>query len=177
MGLGGPWQFDEDTNKGKDNTYPFLWKSKKIILVPQIKSPLLHMTLFKTSKPLLLNIHGLDFIIVVKLSKTVMALVVKKLLHKTGHLPPEVEELLNEFKDPPLDELPCEFSTLQNLQHQIHFILGARLPNVPYHRMSPKKHVILQGMVKDLLQKCLVTKSPVLVLCQPSWCLKWMWFL
>ena len=38
--LGRLWQFDRNVvHKGKDNTYKFCWKEKKIILVPTTHKP------------------------------------------------------------------------------------------------------------------------------------------
>lgn len=47
------------------------------------------------------------------------------------------------------NELPTGLPPMRHID----LILGAKLPNLPYHRMNPKKHEFLQGMVDNLLQK------------------------
>lgn len=50
---------------------------------------------------------------------------------------------LEEFQNIAPEELPSELPPLRNIQHQINFVPGTKLHNLPHHRMSPKDHDIL----------------------------------
>ena len=96
--LGRPWQFDVDaTHKGRDNTYTFSWKQKRIVVVPnktERSSPK------KEEKALLaIPVEEDEFVGAMKETKEVMALVVKDQAQKEQVVPIEVRGLLEEFKD------------------------------------------------------------------------------
>lgn len=52
-----------------------------------------------------------------------LALIVKKIIHRVGQLPPKLEAPLQEYKDLILRKLLCELPPLRNIQYQIDFIL------------------------------------------------------
>lgn len=77
----------------------------------------------------------------------------------------ELPKLHQEFQQLTLEDL-LKGPPLINIRHQIDFILGTGLPNLPHHRISSQEHEILQGIIEELLTKRLTTEnlSPCVVL-------------
>ncbi|GJZ68168.1 putative CCCH-type zinc finger family protein, partial [Tanacetum coccineum] len=76
------------------------------------------------------------------------------------NVPPKLHDLLFEFKNIVPEEHLDGLPPLQDIQHQIDFVPGASLPNLPHYRMSPAEHDILQeGMVEELLRKGVIQES------------------
>ncbi|GJR62348.1 retrovirus-related pol polyprotein from transposon TNT 1-94 [Tanacetum coccineum] len=69
------------------------------------------------------------------------------------------EAFLAEFKNIMPEELSDGLPSLRGIQHQIEFVPGASLTNLPYYRMSLTEHDILQGMVEELLRKGVIQES------------------
>ncbi|KAI0499355.1 hypothetical protein KFK09_020258 [Dendrobium nobile] len=78
---------------------------------------------------------------------------------KQDAIPTAISELITEYEDVMPADLPIGLPPLRQLQHQIEFIPGASLPNLPHYRMSPKEHTILQEVIDELLQKQLIQPS------------------
>jgi hypothetical protein len=55
---------------------------------------------------------------------------------RVDYLPEEVQELLEEFVDIVVDELPCSFPPIRSVSHHIYLILGAILPNKAAYRLT-----------------------------------------
>ena len=61
------------------------------------------------------------------------------LLHtKLSDLPKEIQEMLQEFSDFIVDDLPDKLLPKRSISHHIDFIPGASLQNKAAYRMSPK---------------------------------------
>lgn len=71
----------------------------------------------------------------------------------------DVKELLKQFSDVAPRELPKQLLPLHSLQHQIDFIPGSVLPNLPHYRTSPKDHESLQDIIENLLKQQFIQPS------------------
>ena len=61
------------------------------------------------------------------------------ILHtKIIDLPEEIQDMLQDFGDIIVDDLPDELPPKRSISHCIDFIPGASLPNKEAYRMSPK---------------------------------------
>ena len=71
-------------------------------------------------------------------------------------LPEEIQEMLSEYRDIVVDDLPNELPPRRNISHQIDFIPGASLPNKAAYRLTPQENEELRNQVQGLLDKGLV---------------------
>ncbi|XP_020270704.1 uncharacterized protein LOC109845858 [Asparagus officinalis] len=159
MLLGIPWQFDVDaTHRWKDNVYIFKKDGRRIVLKPLTEKGPVKTNVAEKKNFLVVDNEG--FMKDVKQYDEIYALVVLgKEESATVEIPPEVQTLLQQFDAVMPDDLSSELPMLRDVQHQIDFIPGSRLPNLPHYRMSPKEEEILQKQVDDLIQKGLIRPS------------------
>ena len=68
-------------------------------------------------------------------------------------IPAEVVELLKEFLDIFLDNVPDGLPLSQRISHQMDLILGASFPNKATHKMTPAESKELNRQVNELLKK------------------------
>lgn len=144
-------------HKGKENTYTFYKNKVKVVLAPMRRE--IRVTASPTNAKSFLIIP--DFIKEVKEMQLVYALVVKGEEQEKViiAIPERVKPLITKFQGLAPDELPAGLPPMRNIQHEINFVPGAILPNLPHYRMSPKEFQILQDQVNDLLQKGLIRES------------------
>ena len=55
-------------------------------------------------------------------------------------LPEEIQEMLSEFSDIVVDDLPNELPPRRDISHQIDFIPWASLPNKAAYRLTPQEN-------------------------------------
>ena len=75
-------------------------------------------------------------------------------------LPEEIQELLENFADIVVDELPHSLPPIRSINHHIDLILGASLPNKTAYRLTPRENEEVKNKVQKLLDKGLVRESP-----------------
>ncbi|XP_020541435.2 uncharacterized protein LOC110011182 [Jatropha curcas] len=156
--LGRPWQVDVDAlHKGRENSYLFTRKNKKIIILPSGSSAKASKVEGKSIIVVSSNVQELTDVI--ENSGGALALLIKpKIKFDVRSLvPPLVKELLDEFHT--LVEEPSSFPPFRDIQHQIDFILGSKILNLPHYRMNPKESQILQEQVEELLKKGHIQES------------------
>jgi hypothetical protein len=78
---------------------------------------------------------------------------------RVDNLPEEVQELLEEFVDIVVDELPCSFPPMRSVSHHMDLIPGASLPNKAGYKLTPKENEEVKRQVQELLDKGLVRES------------------
>jgi hypothetical protein len=74
-------------------------------------------------------------------------------------LPEEVQELLDNFANIVVDEMPTSFQPIRSINHHIDLILGASLPNKETYRLTPRENEEVKNQVQELLDKGLVRES------------------
>ena len=169
--LGCPWLYNLNViNFGKDNIYSFKYKGKKIILRPTkpkdcngkrdiSKFPERNLHILKCKK---FEIEGFE-------TGMCLALVAKEVPSDSsiGDVPLELKNLLHDFVDMVLDELPSELPPLKDIQHAIDLIPGSQLPNLPLYRMNTKEREELNRQVEGFLERGFVRHNLSLCVVPP----------
>ena len=78
---------------------------------------------------------------------------------RVDDLPDEIQELLGEFADIIVDELPHSFPQMRSVSHHIDLIPGSSLPNTSAYRLTPQENEEVKKQVQELLDKGLVRES------------------
>jgi hypothetical protein len=73
-----------------------------------------------------------------------------------GDLPIEIQELLENFIDIVVDELPHSLPPIKSISHHIDLIPGASFPNEVAYRLKPRENEEVKNQVQELLDKGLV---------------------
>jgi hypothetical protein len=71
----------------------------------------------------------------------------------------EIQELLKNFVDIVVDELPHSFPPIRSISHHIDLIPGASLPNKKAYRLTPRENEEVKNQVQELLDKGLVREN------------------
>jgi hypothetical protein len=112
----------------------------------------------------ILLIRGKELLKEVKEEQEMQFVVVRKpkvILTSTSvdDLPEEVQELLDNFADIVVDELPNSLPPIRSISHHIDLILGASLPNKAAYRLTPRENEEVKNQVQELLDNGLVRES------------------
>jgi hypothetical protein len=164
--LGRPWQYDRNViHDGRMNTYTLEKNGRTHMLLP-IKNKEVKLEVRKT----LLLMSGKELLVVVKNKEEPQFIVVRKLKivltsTRVDDLPEEIQELLEEFADIVVDELPRSLPLIRSVSHHIDLIPGASLPNKVAYRLTPQENEEVKIQVQELLDKGLVREclSPCVV--------------
>jgi hypothetical protein len=158
--LGIPWQFDRNVvHDGRMNTYT-LEKDGRTHTLLSIKDNEVKPELSST----ILLMSGKDLLTEMEKKEDPQFFVVRKpriVLTSTrvDDLPDEIQELLGEFTDIIVDELPRSLPPMQSMSNHIDLIPGASLPNKAVYRLTPQENEEVKRQVQDLVDKGLVRES------------------
>jgi hypothetical protein len=78
---------------------------------------------------------------------------------RVDDLPEEVQELLEEFVDIVVDELPRSLPPMRSVSHHIDLIPGASFPNKSMYKLTSQENEEVKRQVQELLDKGLVRES------------------
>jgi hypothetical protein len=158
--LGRPWQYDRHViHDGRMNTYT---------LEKDGRSHTLHLVKDKEVKPevgnTILLMSGKELLTKMEKDEDPQFFVVRKpriVLTSTrvDDLLEEIQELLGEFDDIIVDELPRSLPPMRSVSHHIDLIPGASLPNKTVYRLKPQENEEVKRQVQDLQDKGLVRES------------------
>ncbi|XP_019093259.1 PREDICTED: uncharacterized protein LOC109129463 [Camelina sativa] len=108
------------------------------------------------------------------LNQPIIVLMYKEALMSLTNLEPElpsnIVSLLQDYGDVFLEENPDGLPPIRGIEHQIDFVPGASLPNMPAYRTNPVETKELQKQVSELMEKGYIRESmspcvvPVLLL-------------
>jgi hypothetical protein len=139
--LGRPWQYDRNViHDGRKNTYTLERNGRTHMLCPiedkEAKPEVRNRVLLMSGKELLIEVKKKEdpqFFVVRKPRIVLTSTRVENLLI-------EVQELLEEFTDIVVDELPRSLPLMRSMSHHIDIIPGASLPNKATHRLTPQEN-------------------------------------
>jgi hypothetical protein len=158
--LGRPWKFDRNViHDGKKNTYTLENNCHTHMLFPmedkKSKEEAIPSILIMSQKELLNVVkkeHEMQFVVVRNIKVFLISIFVDDLSAK-------IHELLDNFVDIVVDELPHSLPPIRSISHHIDLILGASFPNKATYRLTPQENEEINNQVQDLLDKGLVRES------------------
>jgi hypothetical protein len=162
--LGRPWQYDRNViHDRRMNTYT-LEKNGRTHMLLSIKDKDVKLEVSNT----VLLMSGKELLTEVKKKEDPQFFLVRKqriVLTSTrvDDLPEEIQELLEEFADIVVDELPRLLPPMRSVSHHIDLIPGASLPNKSTYRLMQQENEEVKKKVRELLDKGLVRE--ILSLC------------
>jgi hypothetical protein len=162
MLLGRPWQYDRNVvHNGRMNTYT-LEKDGRFHKLLSIKDK--HQEVKPETGNQILLMSGKELLTELEKDEDPQFFVVRKpwvVLTSTrvDDLPEEIQQLLGEFADIIVDELPYSLPSMRSVSHHIDLIPGASLPNKAAYQLTPQENEEVKRQVQDLQDKGLVKES------------------
>jgi hypothetical protein len=158
--LGRPWQYDRNVvHDGRMNTYTLEKDGRTHKLLPikdkEVKPEVSNTILLMSGKELLTEMEKKEDpqFFVVRKPRIVLTST------RVDDLPDEIQELLGEFADIIVDELPHSLPPMRSVSHHIDLIPGASFPNKAAYRLTPQENEEVKKQVQELLDKGLVRES------------------
>ena len=74
-------------------------------------------------------------------------------------LPLEIQDMLSEYGDIIVDDLPSELPPIRKISHHMDLIPGTSLPNKAASRMNPQENEEIRKQIQELLDKGLIRES------------------
>jgi hypothetical protein len=158
--LGRPWQYDKNfIHDGRKNTYTPEKNGCNHMLFP------IEDKGFKEeASPSILLMSGKELLKEVKKDQKMQFDVVGKLRviltrNSINDFPIEVQELLDEFDDIMVDEIPHSLPPIRSIRHHIDLIRGESLPNKAAYILTPQDNEEVKEKFQELLDKGLIRES------------------
>jgi hypothetical protein len=136
--LGRPWKYDRNVvHDERKNTYTLEKNGRTHLLLSikdkEVKPEVSNTVLLMSGKELLNEVkkkEDTQFVVVRKPRIVLTSTRVDDLLE-------EIQELLEEFADIVVDEIPCSLPPIRSIIHHIDIINGSILPNKAVYRLTP----------------------------------------
>jgi hypothetical protein len=136
--LGRSWKYDRNVvHDGRKNTYTLEKNGRTHMLLSikdkEVKTKMRKNVLIMSGKEILNEVNKKEDtqFIVVRKPKIVLTSM------RIDDLPEEIQELLGEFADVVVDELPCLLPPIRSISHHIDIIPRANFPNKETYRLTP----------------------------------------
>jgi hypothetical protein len=71
----------------------------------------------------------------------------------------EIQEMMDNFADIVVDDLPCLFPPIRSIRHHIDLIPGVSFPNKEVYRLMPQENEEVKKQVQDLMDKGLIREG------------------
>jgi hypothetical protein len=164
--LGRPWKYDINViHDGIKNTYTLEKNGRTHMLMPiedkKVKEETSNTIVLMSGKELLDEFRKGEEMQFVVVRKTRVILTSTSIYY----LPEEIQELLENFADIVVDDLPCSLLPIRSISHHVDLILGVSLPNKAAYRLTPHENEEVKKQVQDLMDKGLIRQrlSPCVV--------------
>jgi hypothetical protein len=164
--LGRPWQYDINViHDGRKNTYTLEKNGRMHMLLPiedkKVKSKASNTILLMSGKDLLDEFKKGEEMQIVVIRKPILILTNTSI----DYLPEEIQELLENFNDIVVDDLPCSLPPIRSISHHIDIIPGEILLNKETYRLTPQENEEVKKKFQDLMDKGLIRErlSPCVV--------------
>jgi hypothetical protein len=158
--LGRPWKYDQNVvHDGRMNKYTLEKDGRTHRLLPikdkEVKPEVRNTILLMSGKEILTEMEKKEDpqFFVVRKPRIVLTST------RVDDLPEEIQELLGEFVDIIMNELPRSLPPMRSLSHHIDLIPGASLSNKAAYRLTPQENEEVKKQVQELLDKGLVRES------------------
>jgi hypothetical protein len=158
--LGRPWKYDRNViHDGRMNTYTLEKNGRTHMLLPikdkEVKPEVSNTVLLMSGKELLIEVKKKEDpqFFVVRKPRIVLTST------RVDDLPEGIQELLEEFVDIIVDELPRSLPLMRSVSHHIYLIPGASFLNKATYRLTPQENEEVKRQVQELLDKGLVRES------------------
>jgi hypothetical protein len=164
--LGRPWQYDRNmVHDGRNNTYTLEKNGRTHMLLSikdkEVKTEMRNTVLLMSWKELLNEVKKKEDtqFIVVRKPKIVLTST------RIDDLPEEIQELMGEFVDIVVDELPRSLPPMRSISHHIDLIPRSSLLNKAAYQLTPRENEEVKRQVHDLMDKGLIQEilSPCIV--------------
>ena len=158
--LGRPWQFNMNViHDGRKNTYTLEKNGRTHMLLP-----IEEKKLKEEANTSILLMSGKEFLKEAKKVQEMQFVVVRKprvVLTSTtmDDLPEEIQELLDNFVDIVVDEMPNSLPPIRSINHHIDLLPGESLPNKAAYILTPQENEEVKNQVQEWLDKGLVKES------------------
>jgi hypothetical protein len=158
--LGRPWKYDRNViHDGRKNTYTLEKNGRMHMLLSiedkKVKEEANNTILLMSGKELLDEVKKYEEMqfVVVRKPRFIMTGTSIDDLHE------EIQELLDNFADIVVDDLPFSFPPIKSIIHHIDLIPRVSLPNKASYRLTPQENEEVKKQVQDLMDKGLIRES------------------
>jgi hypothetical protein len=158
--LGRPWQYDRNViHDGRENTYTLEKNGCKHMLFPIEDKGVKEEAILS-----IILMSGKEFLKEFKKEQEMQFVVLRnpRLIFMStcvDVLPVEIQELLDNFVDIVVDELPRSLPPIRSISHHIDLIPGVIFPNKEAYKLTPQENEEVKNQVQELLHKGLIRES------------------